>query len=245
MELLELTKGFWEDSLIGVHIRWHLALHHLDTGNTEATVRELDTFLQQSTLSIQDVVDAVSLLWRLQLLGIDPGEQKWEMITNSFTPDPGSHNSTFVDAHIMMYLAHGKVTQSTARLALANEMLKSMQKHSESSPSPGCKLKFPESLGVPVCTALLAFGKEQYDEVLSILLPLRCSLIHIGGSWSQCQVFHLTMIEAALRDGNTPVALKLVTELQVRLTYSQNRIRTEQFTSSQAFHSVFPRNVTM
>lgn len=212
LELLEPTKEFWMDSFIGVHMRWHLALHHLDVGNVEATFRELDTFLQWSTLSVQDLADAVSLLWRLEVLGIDPGKQRWERITNSCIPHIGSHNSTFINVHIMMCLSHGKVTQSTARLVLANEMLKSMQ---ESLSSLSC-MSISDRIGVPVCNALLAFSKEQYDEVLSILLPLRCDLFRIGGSWSQCQVFYLTMIEAALRTGNTPAALELVTELQVR-----------------------------
>ncbi len=67
-----------------------------------------------------------------------------------------------------------------------------------------------------MCNALLAFGKERYDEVLQIMLPIRHNLKHIGGSWAQRQVFNSTMIEAAVRAKQLPVAVGLVAELSAR-----------------------------
>ena len=47
------------------------------------------------------------------------------------------------------------------------------------------------------------------------MLPLRYDFLRFGGSWAQRQVFSVTMIQAAVRANNIPVALALVTELKV------------------------------
>ena len=91
-------------------------------------------------------------------------------------------------------------------------------------------------MGVPVCNALLAFGKEKYDEVhvwydiltyvtselvciilqvLQIMVPLRYDFLNFGGSWAQRQVFNTTLIQAAINANKLQLALELVSELKV------------------------------
>ena len=53
-------------------------------------------------------------------------------------------------------------------------------------------------------------------QVLSLLLPLRYSLVDIGGSWAQRQVVVLTAIQAAIKGKQHMTALALVAELKVR-----------------------------
>lgn len=48
------------------------------------------------------------------------------------------------------------------------------------------------------------------------MLPLRHDLRRVGGSWAQRQVFNATMIEAAIKADNLPVAIGLVSELSQR-----------------------------
>ena len=48
------------------------------------------------------------------------------------------------------------------------------------------------------------------------MLPLRYDLARFGGSYAQRQVFSVTLIEAAIRDKQIPLALALVAELKVR-----------------------------
>jgi hypothetical protein len=48
------------------------------------------------------------------------------------------------------------------------------------------------------------------------MLPLHHNLRTFGGSWAQRQILNCTMIEAAVRAGNTPVAMGLVAELSSR-----------------------------
>lgn len=52
-------------------------------------------------------------------------------------------------------------------------------------------------------------------QVLSLLLPLRYSLVDIGGSWAQRQVVALTAIQAAIKGKQLNTALALIAELKV------------------------------
>ena len=55
-------------------------------------------------------------------------------------------------------------------------------------------------------------------QVLSLLLPLRYSLVDIGGSWAQRQVVALTAIQAAIKGKQHTTALALIAELKVQVT---------------------------
>ncbi len=56
---------------------------------------------------------------------------------------------------------------------------------------------------------------SNFLQVLSLILPLRYDLVRFGGSWPQRQVFTVTVIEAAVRAKQVPLALALVAELKV------------------------------
>ena len=51
--------------------------------------------------------------------------------------------------------------------------------------------------------------------MISLLLPLRYDLVRLGGSWAQRQVFHSTLLHAAIKCNKLPLALALVAELKV------------------------------
>lgn len=50
------------------------------------------------------------------------------------------------------------------------------------------------------------------------MLPLRYDFLCFGGSWTQRQVFNVTMIQAAVKADKLTLALSLVAELKVTLT---------------------------
>ena len=47
------------------------------------------------------------------------------------------------------------------------------------------------------------------------MLPLRYDFLRFGGSWTQRQVFNITVIQAAVRANRFSLALALVAELKV------------------------------
>ena len=48
------------------------------------------------------------------------------------------------------------------------------------------------------------------------MLPIKNDLFQVAGSWTQRQVFNVTMIEAAVKSNDIPTALGLVAELHAR-----------------------------
>jgi hypothetical protein len=67
-------------------------------------------------------------------------------------------------------------------------------------------------VGLPLVRALLAFAEERYEDVVSILLPLRLVAHQFGGSNAQRDVIEQLLAEAALRAGQASLVRALVAE---------------------------------
>ncbi len=67
-------------------------------------------------------------------------------------------------------------------------------------------------VGLPFARGIKAFGEGRYGEAVERLLPLRPIAHRFGGSHAQRDVIHLTLIEAAIRDGQAPLARALAAE---------------------------------
>jgi hypothetical protein len=73
---------------------------------------------------------------------------------------------------------------------------------------------FTREVGRPVALALKAFGNGCYAECVQRLRPVRNVAQRFGGSHAQRDLIDLTMIEAALRDGQPALASALAAERQ-------------------------------
>ena len=64
-----------------------------DLGDIDAVFREFDSVMYENATpdNMLALVDGTSLLWRLDLLGIDPGKKRWERLTESCANFIGSH----------------------------------------------------------------------------------------------------------------------------------------------------------
>jgi hypothetical protein len=126
VDFLLRTRGDWEKSGLGPHILWHLTLHYVDMGACDKALEEFDGVMQHTLTNgnIYAIVDSASLLWRLELSNCDPGEERWEKIVKLIQEVRNSRGFLFLDLHHMLALAHGKVTESVARTALAEQFLK-------------------------------------------------------------------------------------------------------------------------
>eukprot|EP00731_Ephydatia_muelleri_P026049 Em0018g149a len=166
VHFLTSTRPLWLNSILGGHIVWHLALYYLDLGDTSSVLKEFDSVLYDKTCfgNPSGLVDAASLLWRLNIMGVDPGEKRWEKVFDGFSKHRSDHTTSWYDVHVFMSLSHGKVSETCARMVIAERMLEALRDNAKTNAS-ATDAKIVATLGVPVCTALLAFGKEQYDDV--------------------------------------------------------------------------------
>ena len=71
-------------------------------------------------------------------------------------------------------------------------------------------------VGLPVCRALVHFGRGEYGDVLSELLPIRTQVHTFGGSHAQRDAVERTLLEAAIRAGLDLAAALVSERLSVR-----------------------------
>lgn len=197
-------QNFWaEDNFFAVHNWWHLALFHLELDVTEAVLQLYDSQIRaEDSPVVLDLVDATALLWRLHLRDVDLGT-RWAGLAERWAPLAGDAFYAFNDAHAMMsFVATGREREAESLLAA--------QQRAVSSKRDNARMVW--EVGFPVCSALRAFGRKDYATCISLLRPLRHRLNRFGGSHAQRDVFDLTLMEAARRDGHYALLRQLANE---------------------------------
>ena len=199
----EDTAGWSEGSFFAVHNWWHLALFHLEAGETSRVLELFDgpVYGARSPV-VLDMVDASALLWRLHLRGIDVGD-RWQAVADNWLPLATAGNYAFNDAHAM--LAFVGAGQSPAALDLLAAQQQALRRGDDNS-------RFLADVGSPVTRAILAFGRGEYAAAVELLRPVRNSAHRFGGSHAQRDLIDLTLIEAATRAGQQRLAAALIAE---------------------------------
>ena len=191
------------DSFFATHNWWHVALYHLELGDTEAALAMCDGPVHggQSGL-VLDLIDASALLWRLHLRGVDVGA-RWDAVADHWAPIATASNYAFNDVHaVMAFVGAGRRNAANEVLAAQREALRGF----------GDNAAFTREVGYPVAQAIRAFGDGDYATTVSLLRPVRAIAHRFGGSHAQRDVLDLTLIEAAFRADQPGLAAALVTE---------------------------------
>lgn len=198
------TDTWSRDSFFAVHNWWHLALFNLELGRIDEALRLFDDPIHgaRSTV-VMDLLDATALLWRLQLRGVDVG-QRWETVADGWAPVAGAGNYAFNDWHAMMAFVgsgRGKAQQA---------VLESLQ--AVAATGAGDSAAFAREVGLDAARAMQAFGERRYADTVALLRPLRGHAQRFGGSHAQRDLLDLTLLEAAIRAGQHPLAAALAAE---------------------------------
>jgi hypothetical protein len=104
------------------------------------------------------------------------------------------------------------------RLVEAREILADLKQAAVSNPE--LTRMMARDVGVPACEAMIAFAEERYAEAVDRLFPIRGIANRFGGSNAQRDILSQTLIEAALRSGQTGLATNLVNERSVHKPFS-------------------------
>lgn len=103
LELLHDTRGDWRQrTLFANHLWWHYALRMLANGEPGPAFDVLDHHL--GTGSAFDLCDATSLVWWMELAGLDVAN-RWLPLARHWAPVRERHHSAFVDVHAAMAFA--------------------------------------------------------------------------------------------------------------------------------------------
>ena len=180
------------------HVWWHEALFRVELTDYEGALALYDDHIREEESEIPlDMVNAASLLWRLELLGVN-ADGRWSELADKAAKRTSEHVLPFSDAHYMIALA------ADGRSDDAREMMTSMREYADVVTATTAPIM--KAVGIPVCEAIMAFAEEKYERAVDLLLPVRGEIFRIGGSHAQRDLFTLTLIEAALRGSRSKVA---------------------------------------
>jgi tetratricopeptide (TPR) repeat protein len=170
------------------HLLWHLALLHLADGDYERASRLFESVFGRIPITIaSDLQDSVALAWRLDLFG-HPAAGRWAHLAEAARRWLDMPLLLFHDLHVGMALA------AAGDWADALLQLDRLRQRSKKSRNP--------TLGevvVPVMEGLHAFARGDYARCVECIEPVDARIVEVGGSNAQREVFHDTLLAAALR----------------------------------------------
>ncbi len=198
-------------NMMAVHNWWHYALYALESGDVHRALEIYDAAIHhpESAGVALELLDAAALLWRLYLDGGTASAavgDRWEVLADAWAARADGPHYAFNDTHaVMAYLGAGRLREAEEVVAARAEWA--------ARPHPGVTNHgMTARIGLPVCRALIAFAREQYERTVELLLPVRGRLQTFGGSHAQRDAVQRTLVEAALRARRTGLARTLLSE---------------------------------
>ena len=182
------------------HLLWHLALMHLADGRYDRARRLFESVFGRMAIAIgSDLQDSVSLAWRLDLYG-HPDPARWAHLGAAARGWLEVPLLLFHDLHVGMALA---ASGDWASAELQLERLRQRAKKTRNATLP--------EVVVPLLEGLHAFARGEYAAAAGTIAPIEARIVEVGGSHAQRELFHDTLLAAALRADLEDSAATLLT----------------------------------
>ncbi|GAA3070218.1 tetratricopeptide repeat protein 38 family protein [Streptosporangium carneum] len=196
-------------TFLNVHTWWHYCLFALEAGATGKVLGVYDAVLAGGETAME-ILDAAALLWRLLLEDSDQTE-RWKALADAWAPKMEEPFYAFNDMHaVMSYVG-------ADRIAEAERLIASRERYVADGRGGGVtNVAMTARVGLPVCRALVAFGRRDYHGVVDLLYPIRHRINEFGGSHAQRDVVQKTLVEAAIRSGRREARVLVSERINVR-----------------------------
>jgi tetratricopeptide (TPR) repeat protein len=169
------------------HIWWHLALFHIRQGDTSGALKLYDDYVfDVNSVEGLTMSNAISLLARLDFLGVNVGE-RWQRLVPGSVFRIGHHTKPFNDCHYAYALAKAGATGAL------NDLLSSMRDASDMKTHAG---KLLQEVGVPVAAGLASLAKGNYGTSFGELEPVWSKIWMLGGSNAQRDFFDQSIMRS-------------------------------------------------
>lgn len=190
------------------HLWWHQALFFLEAGDYDRVLRNYDNgiYPNPSTFYIE-VQNAASMLWRLQMCGVDVGN-RWQVLADKAEEMIDDHVLGFTDTHVTMALAAAGKTQSVAR------QIDSFRDYAKAA--GGNQGELAMEVTIPLAEGIAAAFSGEPDKAADLFLATRDDWVRNGASHAQRDLYALALLDAAQQAGRTKLARALAAE-RVRL----------------------------
>lgn len=186
----------------GVFIRdhnwWHAALFRISLGKPDEALSIYDAKLWGAWPEFpQEQIGAVSMLWRLEMRGLDVGA-RWAPVLDQVRRRAGEHILPFHDLHYLYALARAGNADE------AETFLASLRDHAESAAPP--YKSFWRETGLPAANAVRAFAAGDFAAAAEGFARALPTLERIGGSHAQRHLFVEAYERAAAQTGRAATA---------------------------------------
>lgn len=202
---MESLCDTWEDcnSMLYTHNWWHIALYYLEKEEFEKVLSLYDTHVWGCTQkdSSQSLIDAIQVLLRLELRGVEVGN-RWHELSSHLTTRIHEHILPFQDLHYIYALA------KTGQTEQVSEMLLSIQAYAKVA-NPSVSRAWNE-VAIPAARGMAAHAQGKWERAISELGSVLPRLYTIGGSHAQRELFEQIYLDAWLRAQQNHEALKLL-----------------------------------
>jgi hypothetical protein len=194
MRFFDDVRETWTDlnSFMYTHNWWHDAVFQIARGHNDAALKMYDDEIWGKLKDYsQDQIGAVSLLARLELVGVDVGD-RWQ--------DVADHMAVRVDDHVQPFLtlqyAYGLARAGRDE---ADQLLASLGDFAPQAPA--FQRQAWHDVALPACKGLMAQARGDWQTAVEFLRPLTGRWLEIGGSHAQRDLFDLIYLDALIKSG--------------------------------------------
>lgn len=189
---LEDSRPAWSRcNNFSFHMAWHLALLHLERGDHDRVLALYDDEVRpQPTDDFRDMANAVSLLWRLNRMGVHVGT-RWDELAHWARTRQSDTTLVFAALHNLAALV--AVGDWSAVQTLVSHI-------ERKATGAGDQARVAAEVGVPLARMLAGFDAPADRQALDRLM---LNLPKIGGSNAQRDFFVLALASALGRSGDT------------------------------------------
>jgi hypothetical protein len=215
------------NSFMVTHNWWHQALFAIELGQNDEALRLYDEQVWGVVKSYsQDQINAVSLLARLELAGVDVGT-RWQEVADYLATRLDDQVLAFLDMQYLYGLARAARPE-------AQTLMRNIETFARTSHGPSGVW---QQVAVPACHGLLAHASGDFALAADKLHAALPGLTEIGGSHAQRDLFEQIYLDALLRAGRWDAAHQT---LRPRLAGQAESVRLMRLAKRQSDRQANP-----
>lgn len=206
---LRSSRPDWvEGNGFAVHLWWHSALFRLEGLDHAGVLRLVDNHLGSESMQADlQRLDKVSLLWRLQLLGIDVQARFAALVDDWPLQAASAGHHAFNDLHVLLaLLGAGQTARAESWLAQA------AQRTLAAEDARRANHRVAREVGLPLMRGMLAFAQGDFEAAGAQLMPARGRAQRLGGSHAQRDLIDQTLLACAARGRQHALGRALLNE---------------------------------
>nr|XP_020458655.1 tetratricopeptide repeat protein 38 isoform X1 [Monopterus albus]XP_020458656.1 tetratricopeptide repeat protein 38 isoform X2 [Monopterus albus] len=198
LKFMESREKDWQVcDVLASHNYWHWAVYFIEKGQYEDALQIYDSQVFRrckASGSMLDIVDACSMLYRLEMEGVCV-KDRWRELLQVTQPHTDDHVTLFNDLHFLM------VSLGAKESCISRRLLEGLQELAK-EPGDNQQHQLAGTIGIPMCQAMMEYDQGNYSQTVELLYPLRYRMVDIGGSDAQRDLFNQLLIHAAMKSEN-------------------------------------------